>query len=185
LAADEQDVHLLDRPERRAVLAEPDLLTRLAWFAEVNTVIMRRMALLRGAAATALVAEADGAHLEAMEVHVAAGTPGSAFQVWSHRDGDRHHVPDLVAVLRDSPVGRELSASCRVEDRHTRPRHGVLPGSTDPLLAFDVRRVVREHQKGVGAQVVDQRRNTSVSPREKVPLPIDSIAAASSGLPSR
>ena len=36
LAADEQDVHLLDRPERRAVLAEPDLLTRLAWFAEVN-----------------------------------------------------------------------------------------------------------------------------------------------------
>ena len=81
VGGDEQDVHLLDRPEMRAVLAEPDLVTRLARFADVNTAIMRRTApllrALRGAAASepaaaALVAEADGARLEAMGVHAAA-----------------------------------------------------------------------------------------------------------------
>jgi AcrR family transcriptional regulator len=81
VGGDEQDVHLLDRPELRAVLAEPDLVTRLTRFAHVNTAIMRRTApllrALRGAAgsepaAAALVAEADGARLKAMGVHAAA-----------------------------------------------------------------------------------------------------------------
>ena len=50
VGGDEQDVHLLDRPEMRAVLAEPDLGTRLARFSAVNTAIMRRTApLLRAA----------------------------------------------------------------------------------------------------------------------------------------
>ena len=166
VGGDEQDVHLLDRPEMRAVLAEPDLVTRLTRFAEVNTAIMRRTApllrALRGAAASepaaaALVAEADGARLEAMGVHAAAAagtgrlavseeecrdvlwstTDGTlwhrlvvergwtddryatwlgrmwvsvlvaatAFQLRSHRDGHRHHLPDVGAVLRDGPVG--------------------------------------------------------------------------------
>jgi AcrR family transcriptional regulator len=56
VGGDEQDVHLLDRPDMRAVFAEPDLGTRLTRFARVNTVIMRRTApllrALRGAAAS-------------------------------------------------------------------------------------------------------------------------------------
>ena len=109
VGGDEQDVHLLDRPEMRAVLAEPDLVTRLNRFAEVNTAIMRRTApllrALRGAAASetaaaALVAEADGARLEAMGVHAAAaaGTRQLAVSeeecrdvLWSSTDGTLWH----------------------------------------------------------------------------------------------
>jgi hypothetical protein len=78
---------LIDRPEMRAVLAEPDLVTRLARFADVNTAVMRRTAqllrALRGAAASepvaaALVAQADGARLEAMGVHAAAAARGDS-----------------------------------------------------------------------------------------------------------
>ena len=49
VGGDEQDVHLLDRPEMRAVLTEPDLVTRLTRFVEVNTAVMRRTAPLLGA----------------------------------------------------------------------------------------------------------------------------------------
>jgi AcrR family transcriptional regulator len=78
VAGDEQDVHLLDRPEMRAVLGERDLRARFTRFATVNTAIMRRTARLRlvvqGAAgadpaAAALLAEIDRARLEAMGVH--------------------------------------------------------------------------------------------------------------------
>ena len=81
VGGDEQDVHLLDRPEMRAVLAEPDLSARLARFATVNTAIMRRTARLRltvqGAAAgdraaAALLTEIDRARQEAMGVHARA-----------------------------------------------------------------------------------------------------------------
>ncbi len=109
VGGDEHDVHLLDRPEMRAVLAEPDLVTRLARLAAVNTAIMRRTApllrALRGAAASepaaaALVAEADGARLEAMGVHAAtaAGTGRLAVSeeecrdvLWSTTDGTLWH----------------------------------------------------------------------------------------------
>ncbi len=78
VGGDEQDVHLLERPEMRAVLAEPDLRVRLTRFAVVNTTVMRRTAGLRlavqgaadtDAAAAALFAEIDCARLEAMGVH--------------------------------------------------------------------------------------------------------------------
>jgi AcrR family transcriptional regulator len=78
VGGDEQDVHLLDRPEMRAMLAEADLPTRFARFATVNTAIMRRTARLRLAvqgaagsdqAAAALLGEIDDARLEAMGVH--------------------------------------------------------------------------------------------------------------------
>jgi AcrR family transcriptional regulator len=81
VGGDEQDVHLLDRPEMRSVLDEPDLRARLARFATVNTAIMRRTAPLRlaiqGAAGTdtaaaELVAEIDRARLSAMGVHARA-----------------------------------------------------------------------------------------------------------------
>ena len=82
VGGDEQDVHVLDRPEMRAVLTEPDLATRFARFAIVNAAIMRRTARLRlavqGAAGTdpaaaALLAEIDRARLEAMGVHARVG----------------------------------------------------------------------------------------------------------------
>ena len=110
VGGDEQDVHLLDRPEMRAVLTEPDLVTRLTRFAEVNTAIMRRTApllrALRGAAASepaaaALVAEADGARLQAMRVHAAAAAASSGRLavseeecrdvLWSTTDGTLWH----------------------------------------------------------------------------------------------
>ena len=78
VGGDEQDVHLLDRPEMRAVLGERDLRARFTQFATVNTAIMRRTARLRlvvqGAAgadraAAALLVEIDRARLEAMGVH--------------------------------------------------------------------------------------------------------------------
>ena len=81
VGGDEQDVHLLDRPEMRAVLGEPDLSVRLTRFAAVNTEIMRRTARLRLAilgaagaepAAAALLAEIDRARFEAMGVHARA-----------------------------------------------------------------------------------------------------------------
>jgi AcrR family transcriptional regulator len=83
VGGDEQDVHILDRPEMRAMLGEPDLRARFARFAAVNTAIMRRTARLRLAvlgaagadpAAAALLAEIDGARLEAMAVHARAAT---------------------------------------------------------------------------------------------------------------
>lgn len=78
VGGDEQDVHLLERPEMRAVLDEPDLSVRFVRFATVNTAIMRRTAALRlaiqGAAGTdtaaaALLAEIDRARHEAMGMH--------------------------------------------------------------------------------------------------------------------
>ena len=71
-------MHLLDRPEMRAVFDEPELRTRLTRFAVVNTTVMRRTAALRLAvqgaadtdpAAAALFAEIDRARLEAMGLH--------------------------------------------------------------------------------------------------------------------
>jgi AcrR family transcriptional regulator len=90
VGGDEQDVHLLDRPEMRSVLDEPDLRTRLARFATVNTAVMRRTARLRlaiqGAAGTdtaaaELVAEIDRARLDAMGVHARAAAATGQLRV--------------------------------------------------------------------------------------------------------
>jgi AcrR family transcriptional regulator len=81
VGGDEQDVHLLERPEMRAVLGENDLSARFTRFATVNTAIMRRTARLRLAiqaaadtdpAVSALLTEIDSARLEAMGVHARA-----------------------------------------------------------------------------------------------------------------
>jgi AcrR family transcriptional regulator len=81
VGGDDQDVHVLARPEMRAVLDEPDLSVRFTRFATVNTAIMRRTAQLRlavqgaadtDAAAAGLLAEIDRARREAMGVHARA-----------------------------------------------------------------------------------------------------------------
>ncbi|GAA4809499.1 TetR/AcrR family transcriptional regulator [Actinomycetospora chlora] len=81
VGGDDRDVHLLERPELRAVFAEPDLATRLTAFATVNTAIMRRTARLlravRGAAgadpaAAELLDTIDRARLESLGEHARA-----------------------------------------------------------------------------------------------------------------
>jgi AcrR family transcriptional regulator len=71
---DEEDVRLLDRPEIRAVLSEPDLATRLRAHAVVITPVLRRITplfrALQGAAtsepaAAAMLAEYDERRLDA------------------------------------------------------------------------------------------------------------------------
>ncbi|TDP97357.1 TetR family transcriptional regulator [Labedaea rhizosphaerae] len=105
VGGDEQDVPLLERPELRALFAEPDLIRRLAGFAAVNTAIMRRTAELhlavRGAASTdeaaaTLLAEIDDQRLAAMTVHARAAKATGQLAVseqdcrdilWSTTDG--------------------------------------------------------------------------------------------------
>lgn len=78
VGGDDEDVRMLDRPELRALFAEPDLRTRFTAFAVVNTAAMRRTARLhlavRGAAASdpaaaAMLAEIDRQRLESMGGH--------------------------------------------------------------------------------------------------------------------
>ncbi len=74
MRGDEEDVRLLDRPEIRAVLAEPDLAKRLRTHAVVMTSVFRRTTplfrALQGAAssesaAAAILAEFDARRLDA------------------------------------------------------------------------------------------------------------------------
>jgi len=109
VGGDEEDVPLLERPELRDVLAEPDLRIRFTAFAVFNTAVMRRTARLhlavRGAAASdpaaaALLAEIDRERLAAMAAHAraAAGTGQLAVAedecrdvLWSTTDGTLWH----------------------------------------------------------------------------------------------
>jgi AcrR family transcriptional regulator len=81
VGGDDQDVHILERPQMRAVLDEPDLAVRFMQFATVNTAVMARTAQLRlaiqaaagaDAAAAELLAVIDGARFASMGVHARA-----------------------------------------------------------------------------------------------------------------
>jgi AcrR family transcriptional regulator len=81
VGGDDRDVHLLNRPEMRAVLDEPDLTVRFARFAAVNTTVMGRTAQLRLAvqgaaaadqAAAELLGMIDSARFASMGVHAGA-----------------------------------------------------------------------------------------------------------------
>ncbi len=61
-------------------------------------------------------------------------------------DRYRLDVPDVAAILADRTIGRELSGSRRVQDRHPRPDVAVAIGVAHAPLAFDVGSKVREHQ---------------------------------------
>ncbi len=109
VGGDDQDVPLLERPELRAVFAEPDLRTRFAAFAVFNTAVMRRTARLhlavRGAAAgepaaAAMLEEIDRRRLEAMAEHARAAADTGRLGVseaecrdvlWSTTDGTLWH----------------------------------------------------------------------------------------------
>jgi AcrR family transcriptional regulator len=109
VGGDDQDVPLLERPEARALFAEPDLRARFAAFAVFNTAAMRRTARLhlavRGAAASepaaaAMLEEIDRQRLEAMARHARAAAATGQLAVaedecrdvlWSTTDGTLWH----------------------------------------------------------------------------------------------
>jgi AcrR family transcriptional regulator len=111
VGGDDQDVHLLARPELRAVFAEPDLPTRLRRFAAVNTVLMRRTARLRLAAQSAaeadpavaaFLAEIDDARFEAMGVHAQRAKDTGQLAVPSHE------CRDVLFAMTDGTLWRTL-----------------------------------------------------------------------------
>ncbi|WP_086848805.1 TetR/AcrR family transcriptional regulator [Amycolatopsis kentuckyensis] len=109
VGGDDEDVPLLERPELRALLAEPDLRARFAGLAVFNTAVMRRTARLhlavRGAAASepaaaAMLDEIDGQRLAAMAEHARAAAATGRLAVsedecrdvlWSTTDGTLWH----------------------------------------------------------------------------------------------
>ena len=110
---DEQDIRLLDRPEIRAVLAEPDLPTRFAKHATVLTAVFRRiaplLAALQGAAATepaaaAMLAEWNDGRLDACTRYAEAA--GATGQLAVSEDECR----DVLAATMDGTLWQRLVA---------------------------------------------------------------------------
>lgn len=109
IGGDDQDVVFHERPEIKAIRAEPDLARRFAMQARMSTVAARRMAplllALRGAAdtepaAAAMLVEVDRQRLEGLTVmaHDAAATGRLAVPeeqardlIWSMTDGTLWH----------------------------------------------------------------------------------------------
>ena len=144
---DEQDIRLVDRPEIRAVLAEPDLPTRLARHAVVMTAVFRRiaplLAALQGAAATepaaaAMLTEWNDGRLDACTRYAEAA--GATGQLAVSQDECR----DVLAATMDGTLWQRLVAergwpderfaawlgrlwtSQLVEPGHAHPELGVL-----------------------------------------------------------
>ena len=109
---DEEDVRLLDRPEIRAVLAEPDLATRFGRHAVVVTAVFRRitplLAALQGAAASepaaaAMLAEWDERRLDACTKYAEAAAATGQLAVSEDRvprRAGRDHGRRAVAAAR-------------------------------------------------------------------------------------
>src|SRR3954463_5443408 len=66
--------------------------------------------------------------------------------------------PDLIAVLTDRSIRRELAGTSAVDDRHARPAIWICVGSRDVLLTSYVGCEVREKQiRVVPYEPIDQR----------------------------
>jgi AcrR family transcriptional regulator len=110
---DEEDVRLLDRPEIRAVLAEPDLTTRFSQHAVVVTAVFRRiaplLAALQGAAASepaaaAMLAEWDGGRLDACTRYAEAAAATGQLAV------TETECRDVLAATMDGALWQRLVA---------------------------------------------------------------------------
>ena len=110
---DEEDVRLLDRPEIRAVLAEPDLATRFVQHAVVITAVFRRitplLAALQGAAASesaaaAMLAEWDERRLDACTRYAAAAAATGQLAV------SEAECRDVLAATMDGTLWQRLVA---------------------------------------------------------------------------
>jgi AcrR family transcriptional regulator len=108
---DEQDIRLLDRPEIRAVLAEPDLATRFQAHAVVLTPVFRRITpllrALQGAAtsepaAAAMLAEFDERRLDAAGHYARAAAATGQLAV------SAEECRDLLAATMDGALWHRL-----------------------------------------------------------------------------
>lgn len=125
---DDEDVRLLDRPEIQAVLAEPDLATRLRAHAVALRPVFRRIApllrALEGAttsepAATAMLAEFDERRLDAARHYARAAAATGQLAV------SEDECRDLLAATMDGALWHRL-----VEERGWSPdRFAKLLGS--------------------------------------------------------
>jgi AcrR family transcriptional regulator len=109
---DEEDVRFLDRPEIRAVLAEPDLATRLRAHAAVIVPVLRRVApllrALQGAAASepaaaAMLAEFDAGRLDACGHYARAAAATGQLAV------PEEECRDLLAATMDGALWHRLA----------------------------------------------------------------------------
>jgi len=110
---DEEDLRLLDRPEIRAVLAEPDLPTRFGRHAVVVTAVFRRiaplLAALQGAAAAepaaaAMLAEWTAGRLDACTRYAAAAAATGQLAV------SEDECRDVLAATMDGTLWQRLVA---------------------------------------------------------------------------
>ena len=110
---DEEDVRLLDRPEIRAVLDEPDLATRFGQHAVVVTAVFRRiaplLAALHGAAASepaaaAMLAEWDERRLDACTRYAEAAAATGQLAV------SEAECRDVLAATMDGALWQRLVA---------------------------------------------------------------------------
>ena len=109
---DDEDVRLLDRPEVRAVLAEPDLATRFDRHAVVVTAVFRRIApllsALQGAAsepaAVAMLAEWDERRLDACSKYAEAAAATGQLAV------SEDECRDVLAATMDGTLWQRLVA---------------------------------------------------------------------------
>jgi AcrR family transcriptional regulator len=108
---DEEDVRLLDRPEIRTVLAEPDLGTRFAKHAVVATAVFGRvaplLAALHGAAASepeaaAMLAEWDEGRLDACSKYAEAAAATGQLAV------SEAECRDVLAATMDGALWQRL-----------------------------------------------------------------------------
>jgi len=108
---DEEDIRLLDRPEIRAVLAEPDLRTRLRAHAAVITPVLRRITplfrALQGAAtsepaAAAMLAEFDERRLDAAGHYARAAAATGQLAV------SEEECRDILAATMDGALWHRL-----------------------------------------------------------------------------
>ncbi len=110
---DEEDVRLLDRPEIRGVLAEPDLATRFRAQAVIHAAVFRRFTpLLRAlqgaatseAAAAAMLAEFDEGRLDAAGHYARAAAATGRLAV------SEEECRDLLAATLDGALWHRLVA---------------------------------------------------------------------------
>lgn len=128
MRGDEEDVRLLDRPEIRAVLAEPDLAKRLRTHAVVMTSVFRRITplfrALQGAAssepvAAAILAEFDARRLDAASHYARAAAATGKLAI------SEEECRDVLAATLDGALWHRL-----VEERGwTDERFAELLGS--------------------------------------------------------
>jgi AcrR family transcriptional regulator len=110
---DDEDVRLLDRPEMHAVLAEPDLATRLRAHARLITPVLRRVTPLlvavRGAAASEPAAAAMFAEVDERRVD-AAGHYARAAAETGQLAVSESECRDVLAATMDGALWQRLVA---------------------------------------------------------------------------